>query len=487
MNKRTYLKQIDTVIEAGPYKPTWESLCQHPDPKWYHDAKFGIFIHWGVYCVPAFGSEWYPRFMHIKGSKEYEFHRKTFGPHDEFGYKDFIPMFKAEKFDPKAWAELFRKSGAKYVMPVAEHHDGFQMYASELSKWNAAEMGPKRDIVGELKEAVEAEGMTFSVSNHRAEHFWFMDGGLSIDSDVTDPKYADFYGPPHKGPSRNDSLTSAKPTKKHLEDWLLRNCELVDKYQPKVVWFDWWIQHKAFKDTIRKFAAYYYNRAAEWGVEVAINSKYDAYAFGASVFDIERGQLSGIYPRLWQNDTAIAKNSWGYTENNDFKTASSLIEDLIDIVSKNGCLLLNVGPKKDGTITDEETAVLLEIGEWLEKNGEGIYGTSHWKIFGEGPTKVPTGHFTDTKRTGYTSKDLRFTTKEGAVYVFVLNAPADGVVRVKSFAQKNTGKLYTPIKKTTVLGSDMDVAVKQLKRYTEFKLAEPIETDKPICLKVELV
>lgn len=188
------LQNIDDVIEKGPYKDTWASLSSWQTPKWYQKAKFGIFIHWGVYSVPAFDSEWYPRNMYIEGSKVYEHHIKTYGAHKDFGYKDFIPMFKAEKFDSNAWAALFKKAGAKYVVPVAEHHDGFQMYRSNISHWNAYEMGPKRDIVGELKAAVEAQGMTLGVSSHRIEHWFFMSNGKKFESDMPqNPDRDDLY------------------------------------------------------------------------------------------------------------------------------------------------------------------------------------------------------------------------------------------------------------------------------------------------------
>jgi alpha-L-fucosidase len=179
----------------GLFQPNWESLKNFRAPQWYLDGKFGIFIHWGVYSVPAFGSEWYPRQMYLQGSAEFKHHVATYGPQRKFGYKDFIPLFKAEKYDPKAWAGLFKKAGAKFVVPVAEHHDGFPMYDSALTAWCAGKMGPKRDLIGDLAAAVRGEGLVFGLSSHRAEHWWFMNGGKTFDSDVRDPKYADFYGP----------------------------------------------------------------------------------------------------------------------------------------------------------------------------------------------------------------------------------------------------------------------------------------------------
>ena len=221
------LKNIDEVIGAGPFRDDWDSLAGFKVPAWYQAGKFGIFIHWGVYSVPAFGNEWYPRNMYQPGTPEFEHHLATYGTQREFGYKDFIPQFKAENFDPQLWADLFQKSGARFVVPVAEHHDGFQMYASALSDWNAAKMGPKRDVLGELAGALREKGLVFGVSNHRAEHFFFFDGGLKSEADVTDPRWADFYGPPHPAPDDLGDLEAAPPTQAHLEDWLARNCELV--------------------------------------------------------------------------------------------------------------------------------------------------------------------------------------------------------------------------------------------------------------------
>ena len=480
-----YLKKIDEIIAKGPYKDNWESLSNYPVPKWYEDAKFGIFIHWGAYAVPAYGSEWYPRTMYLKGTPEYEHHIKTYGSQDKFGYKDFIPMFKGEKFDAAAWMKLFSDAGAKYVMPVAEHHDGFKLYKSEISKWNSAEMGPCRDIVGELKTEADRLGLKLCCSNHRAEHFWFFSGGLEYNSDVKGAGYDDFYGPPHPAPNEHSSLTDCTPTEEHLQDWLVTNCEMVDKYRPAVVWFDWWIQHLAFKPYIKKFAAYYYNRAAEWGEEVAINNKYDSYLYTSTVFDIERGQLSSGVSRLWQNDTAIAKNSWGYTNNNEFKKAYDLAAELVDIISKNGCLLLNVGPKADGTITKEETQVLLDIGKWLKTNGEAVYGSVAWRVFGEGPTEIPTGEFSDTDRKEFTPEDVRFTTNKGNLYAFLLKSPKNGSVSIKSLGL-SARHLTTTIKKISVLGSDSYVNFTQGTDALKVRIASPVDTEFPICLKIEL-
>ncbi len=455
MDRQAYLLEIEKVIAQGPYSDTWDSLCEHETPKWYQKGKFGIFIHWGPYCVPAFANEWYPRNMYRKGSLEYQHHVKTYGPLDTFGYKDFIPMMKAEKFDPDEWAELFKEAGAKFVVPVAEHHDGFQMYSSELSRWNAAEMGPHRDILGELKQSVEKRGMNIGASSHRAEHYFYFNGGCQIpEADVNDPAYKDLYGPAAGIMRAHKDIYDNPPTKEHMEDWLLRCCELVDKYQPKLIYFDWWIQQYLWKPYLKKFAAYYYNRAAEWGIDVAIDAKYDSFVHGSAVKDLERGQLDHITPDLWQNDTSVAKNSWGYTEGNDYKKPRDLILDLIDVVSKNGALLLNVGPKADGTIPKEDADILRAIGAWLKDNGEAIYNTTYWKIFGEGPTIIPEGHFTDTYDKNFTEEDFRFTAKGDHIYVFVLKWPEDGSIRVKALGPESK-YLNASILDVEVLGKDL--------------------------------
>ena len=419
---------MSDISIPGPFTPDWESLKGYRVPDWYQDGKFGIFIHWGVYSVPAFGNEWYPRNMYLIGTPEYEHHIATYGPHTEFGYKDFIPQLTAANYDPAAWARLFKEAGAGFVVPVAEHHDGFAMYDTALSEWCAAKMGPKRDVLGELAAAVRAEGLVFGVSNHRIEHWWFFSGGRQFPSDVQDPRYAGLYGPARQSHERL--------SREFMDDWLARLVELIDKYQPQLIWFDWWIEQKALEPYLKRFAAYYYNRGYEWGKGVAINHKFEAFPPGTAVFDIERGQLASIPPFFWQNDTSVSKNSWGYIHDHDYKTATDLIGDLVDVVSKNGALLLNIGPRPDGTIPEPEQELLREIGRWLAVNGEAIYGTRPWVVFGEGPTEVAEGEFTDTKRSAFTNRDFRFTTKGDTLYAICLARP-DRQVTIRSLGSSS--------------------------------------------------
>ena len=450
------LKEVDTMDHQGPYRVDWESLQKYDVPEWYKDAKFGIFIHWGVYSVPAFGNEWYPRNMYQAGSPEYKHHLAAYGPQDKFGYKDFIPMFKAEHFDPVAWAELFKKAGAKYVVPVAEHHDGFAMYDSGLSDWTVAKMGPHRDTTGELAKAVRAEGLHFGISSHRVEHNFFLGVGRAIPSDINDPQYAAFYGPAHNwlsnkwGTPLDGDFTYVSSA--WADDWLARGAELVEKYHPDIVYFDWWIGQASIRPNLTRFAAFYYNSSLKYGDHVGvINYKDYAMQEHAAVLDLERGQLGDIRPLYWQTDTSVSNKSWGYIKDDTFKSPEFVIHQLIDIVSKNGNLLMNIGPRSDGTIPGEVQRVLLDVGGWLNVNGEAIYGTRSWRIYGEGPTKVAAGSFHDTDTETYTPEDFRFTSKGDALYAIGLAWPANGEAVIHSLARTVGSE---PVQSVALLGSD---------------------------------
>lgn len=436
-DKTQYLAQINEVISKGPYHDDWSSLTDFEMPLWYTKAKFGIFVHWGLYSVPAYANEWYSRNMYIQGTPEYEHHIKTYGPHKDFGYKDFIPLFTAEKFDPDFWADTFAAAGAKYVVPVAEHHDGFQMYQSDLSVYNAVQMGPKRDILGELKSSFENRGLIFCTSTHRAEHHWFMGNGKDFDSDIKEPLHCgDFYWPSEQTqPDQQDLFAKPYPDQEFLEDWLCRTCEIIDRYQPRILYFGWWIQHEAYKPYLRKIAAYYYNRGAQWDTPTAICYKHDAMAFGSGIVDVERGKFADSKPYHWQTDTAIARNSWCHTTSLDYKSAYELICYLIDVVSKNGNLLLNVGPKADGSFAEEDAAILKQIGDWLTVNGEAIYNSKPWRYAAEGPTVETEGQFSDASAPVYTGEDFRFTAGNGCIYAVCLRYPDTGSICIHALSK----------------------------------------------------
>lgn len=393
------------------FQPNWDNIAEnYKFPDWFVDGKFGIFIHWGPYSVPAFNNEWYARHMYLKDHKVYKHHIETWGPQEKFGYKDFIPLFKAEKFNVKEWVEVFKKSGAKYVVPVAEHHDGFSMYNSDLNEWNSVKMGPKKDIIGALKKELEKEGLVFGLSTHKAENAWFFNGGMDFPSDVQDTTLS-LYGRRYKNEKYTDDFA---------REWLTHTYELINKYKPKLIWFDWTVNNCVLMPYFNKFMAYYYNNALDWGEGVVVNTK-QGYPTNIQVWDMERGKSGKMMQFPWQTDTSVGKKSWAYVDGEVNKTPEQIVHDLIDIVSKNGNLLLNIGPRADGTITEEQKSILLSIGKWLEVNGDAIYGTRCWKKFGEGDANPTKGTFSDNKATAYTARDIRFTTKGNDFYAIALN------------------------------------------------------------------
>jgi alpha-L-fucosidase len=456
------LTEADKQAHDGPYRADWATLVKYQQPQWYKDAKFGIFIHWGVYSVPAAENEWYPRNMYHPGDGAYKYFQQHFAQGDPSkGYKDLIPLFKAEHFDANAWAALFKDAGARYVIPVAEHHDGFSMYNSGLSDWTVVKMGPKRDTLGELEKAVHAAGLHFGLSSHRAEHNFFYDGGRAIRSDVNDPKYASLYGPAHQwlapGGDEHGMINDwTYVSQAWTNDWLARDTELVEKYHPEVVYFDWWIGQPNFRKAVTEFAAFYYNFAAAHGYTGVIDFKDYSLNWKAGVRDFERGQQDHILPDHWQTDTSISNASWGYIEHDTFKSSDFLVHELIDIVSKNGNLLLNVGPRSDGTIPDEVQNTLRAMGAWLKVNGEAIYGTTPWKTYGEGPTKVVGGAFHDTETKPYTPEDFRFTAKGDAVYAIGMGCPQDGKATIHSLGSTHEGASIA-VKNVELLGSSEKV------------------------------
>lgn len=479
-----YLSRIDSVIEKGSFKDNWQSLSRHKTPDWYRQGRFGIFIHWGVYSVPAFGNEWYPRRMYDTLDPVYYHHVSKYGK--GFEYRQFIEMFDPERFNAAEWAELFQKSGARFVMPVCEHHDGIKMYGSDLNRWNMVDL-KGRDYIKELKAEAERRGITFLASNHRAEHFWFMNmarrnfPGSEV---VTSEEYRDLYGPAYCPPTGHARKTDKEitATEDWLCDWLASACEMIDKLEPSAVYFDWWIQKAEFKPYLKKFLAYYYNRAEEWNKEVTVFYKVGAVMKGCATFDVERGQVAGILPEVWQNDTAIAKNSWGYTRNNRFKTAEEILCNMIEVVSKNGCFMLNVGPKADGSVCEEEKEVLLKIGAWLKINGEAIYGSSPCEVgFGEGRTGVA-GSFRERVKFG--KKDFRFTYKTGAIYVFQMKTEYRGSITVKKLAFSSEHGIRYTVKDVELLGSEQKVDFVHDEKGLHIRVRQKPDVPFPYCFKV---
>jgi alpha-L-fucosidase len=458
-----HLNHVDSLVKKGPFTPDWNSLAHWQTPDWFRDAKFGIFIHWGVYSVPAFANEWYPRNMYLQGNPAWQHQIATWGPESKFGYKDFIPMFTASRFDPTAWVDLFRRAGARYVVPVAEHCDGFAMYDSDLTTWDAARMGPRRDVVGEIARAARAAGLHFGASSHRAEHWWWYDGGTQFDSDVRDPKYAGLYGPAQSQnlpgvtssgePDPNHLERWLPPDRAFLDDWLGRTTEIVDKYHPELLYLDWWIGQPAFQPYLKRLAAYYYDDAAARKAGVVLTYKEHAFPENAALLDIERGKMDQLRLLPWQTDTSVSIHSWGYVENDSYRDARSLIDELVDVVSKNGNLLLNVGPRSDGTIPEQARDVLLAMGSWLRTNGEAIYGTRPWLLFGEGPTSDTNSAKLGSDVKNFTAEDIRFTRKGDTLYAIALGWPDSHQLLVRTLFRQ-TPYLSGPVTAVALLGSD---------------------------------
>lgn len=400
---------IPIPLPAGPVRPTWESIKAHYRvPPWFAQAKFGIFLHWGLYSVPAYHNEWYEKYMY---SNFVEWHRQHFGPQDKFGYKDFIPLFTAAKFDPDAWAELFRRAGAKYVIPTAQHHDGFALWDSAYTPWNAKAMGPHRDLIGDLARAVRRQGLKFGVSNHGMENFQFVNPRPDLaaklkaeHADLYDPRWERFY---------NVADRSDAACERFLVNWYERVTELVDKYQPDLLWFDNGIDIRYLDPLKLRVAAYYYNRAAQWGKEVSITTKKAAYAPSGrnteqigSIVDFERIGVrspAGIRPGVWHVDDPIG-TTWGYTRDMRIAGPGVVVAKLVDTVSKNGNLTLNISPRADGTIPQNQQDTLLGVGRWLDVNGEAIYGTHNWIRFKDDQAGL----------------NLRFTVKGRTLYAIIL-------------------------------------------------------------------
>jgi alpha-L-fucosidase len=442
----------------GPFHESWESIEQnYRDPEWFRDGKFGIMMHWGIYSVPAHGSEWYVRYMYGGNADIMQWHTEHFGPPTKFGYKDFLPEFTAAKWDPNAWAALFRKAGAKYVLAPGEHHDGFSNWDSAINPYNAKNYGPHRDLDGELIQALEKAGLRTGLSDHSAFHFAFIPALAG--SDQYDPKWAAFY-------SVADRSEAARI--KFMHDWVAKRIETIDKYRPDMLWFDMATDHRWDPLKLR-VAAYYFNRARQWGKQVGISAKGAAWVSG-QIMDYEREGRAPLELTdwVWQPDDPIT-NKFGYVVGQKPYPADQFVWKLVENVSKNGNLLLNISPRADGTIPQEQQDVLLAIGQWLEINGEAIYRTRPWIRYGEGPAAEaaaeamvaaqakgfagringqnqgsPKVNGGGLPRHGYTPQDIRFTKNGDTLYALVMSWPVgEALITSLATGQAPPGKIET--------------------------------------------
>ncbi|MGN0447268.1 MAG: alpha-L-fucosidase [Acutalibacteraceae bacterium] len=439
-NNKTESGIVDSILTGGPFEVN--NLDTYSVPEWFRDAKFGIFIHYGIYSVPAYGDEWYGHWMYIDntsaygGSDIYQHHLDTYGGASAFGYKDFIPEFnenlKVYKQNDTAenWAELFSNAGAKYVMPVGIHHDSFALYNSDIQKTYNSVTQTGIDYVGDLQKACKDRDIKFGISNHFAENDWFFDDVAGAGTDLSEKNadgtlvYGELYG---DGESKSEA---------HIHKWYDISMEIIEKYNPDIIYYDF----DLVNDVFNKYAdanrylmlAEYYNHALENNPDgVVCCNKHEAFSQAQALLDKERSSLNSINPTPWQTDTSVGKKSWGYTTDDIYRSGEDFIGLLVDIVSKNGNLLLNVGPKADGTIPAEVEATLLTIGNWLKKYGDAIYATRPWLVSGEGPTNVTTDDFT------YQSSDIRFTRSKdnSKLYITALAAPESDKLTVKTFAK----------------------------------------------------
>jgi alpha-L-fucosidase len=456
------------AIPPGPYAPTWVSVSRHGIPPWYQDAKFGISMHWGLYSVPAHGSEWYAKNM-VGDAATYQWHLAHFGPLARFGYKDFIPMFTAAKWDPDAWAVLFKKAGARYVMPSAEHHDGFALWDSAVNPYNAKAMGPKRDLIGDLAVAVRKAGLKFGVTNHSMEHFSFINPTAvppavlaelkAGHQDLYDPAWSSFYSVA----DRSDAAC-----RKFLAAWVEQNEELIDKYHLDLLWWDNGANPAIFDPLKLQVFAYFYNRAQAWGAEVSMITKGTA-SKGGHVEDYERQSRmpKTIQPAEFEvHDSPMHR--WCYLTEDTYQGVDWGLNRLIEAVCRNGNFLLNIGPRADGTIPDQEVALLLGMGRWLDVNGDAIYGTRAWKIFGEG--------------------NFRYTTKGGGLYAIMIlpraadAGPAGGEALLPALA---TGTASPgAVEKVELLGHPGALEFSQDETGLKVKLPAAMPSEYAVALKI---
>ncbi len=394
-------------VQAQKVQPEFASLEKSdPVPEWFRDAKFGIYFHWGVYSVPAFANEWYPRTMYIKGSSENRHHIATYGETGQWPYNNFItgatdkkgnfvqfaPRLKSEggQFDPDEWAQLFADAGAKFAGPVAEHHDGFSMWASGINPWNAKDMGPKLDLVGLLTNAIRQKDLKVILSMH---HAYNITGFYEHVPETNDPRLQMLFG--QQGKENNEAF------------WLGKHKEIIDNYKPDIIWQDFNL-HIISTPVLLEFLSYYYNKATEWDKEVVATYK-DGLNTKCAVLDYERGGPTDITENYWLTDDAISSSSWCYTEGIGYYSKKQVLHGFIDRISKNGNLLLNISPKADGTIPQEQKDILLSMGAWLKKYGEAVYATRAWEKFGEGPTQMGAAHGIMGAPVAGTAKDIRYT------------------------------------------------------------------------------
>ncbi|MEP6747977.1 MAG: alpha-L-fucosidase [Bacteroidota bacterium] len=516
-------------IAAGPFAPTWNSLQNYKVPDWFRDAKFGMWAHWGPQCQPEHG-DWYARSMYIEDSDDYKFHLKEYGHPSEFGFKDIINQWKAENFQPEQLIGLYKRAGAKYFMALANHHDNFDTYNSKYQPWNAVKMGPKKDLMAGWAKAAKSQGLRFAVSVHAAHAWMFYEKaqnsdqrdaykGIPYDGRIKkeagknkwwegfDPQdlYAQNHLPSTGGDQQNIFFTqwdwshhATVPDKKYCENFFNRTLDLIDSYEPDLVYFDDTVLPLyPVSDAGLRIAAHLYNKSAgknNGTNEAVITGKIlDKTQRQCMVWDIERGQSNEIEPLPWQTDTCLG--NWHYDKsvfnNHGYKTARTVVHTLADVVSKNGNLMLNVPVRGDGTIDADEQAIVEAIARWMEDNSESVFGTRPWKIFGEGPAMEASAPlkeqgFNEGQGKPFTGEDIRFTTKGNVLYAIALGQPVANKVIIKSLAAGS--KLYPGnVTSVRLCGSNESLDFKRHEKGLEVNLPMGVSDKYAYSLKIESV
>lgn len=507
--------------KEGNYEPNWESLSKHETPEWFRDAKFGIWAHWGPQCEPEFG-DWYGRLMYYPDNDVYKYHVEKYGHPTEFGFKDIINEWDGENWNPEELVELYKKVGAKYFFAMGNHHDNLDLWDSKYHSWNSVNMGPKRDVLAEWEKAARKNDLPFGVSIHSSHAWTWYEPGQGSDPDG---KYAgqqydagklrkndgkgkwwDGYDPQELY-QQNHVLSDQSidvwdwpegvclPTKEYYDDFYNRTTDMISRYNPDLIYFDdtvvpFWPIDNTGLDVI----SYYYNNA-----DPSINKESkDVVVFGkklednqkqAIVWDVEKGVLSELQELPWQTCTCLG--NWHYDKRiydaNAYKSAQTVTNMLVDIVSKNGNLLLSVPVKGDGTIDDKEEAILEDIGDWMNVNGDAIFGTRPWIIYGEGPSTekdipISAQGFNEHMQSQFTSKDIRFVTKGNVLYAHVMRWPEENIVTISSLRQ-NSPYFEEEIKNVKLLGGDN----LQFERTPEgLRVFLPSEKPNPISLALQI-
>jgi alpha-L-fucosidase len=474
-------------ITEGPFEPTLESLHSFECPEWFRDAKLGFWSHWGPQSVTLYG-DWYARNMYIEGSDQYRYHTRVYGHPSKFGYKDLVKLWKAEKFDPEALMSLYVEAGARYFVSQGVHHDNFDNWNSQYHEWNSVKIGPKKDIVDLWHQAAKKFGLRFGVSEHLGASLnWFSTNkGMDkegpyagIPYDGNDPAYGSLYHPTGELTMKTEDEGFFTNNPWFHQKWFERIKDLIDQHKPDLLYSD----QDVFKsDANWNIVAHLYNTSAKEhsGINEALyNQKNKDPELNIGVLDIERGVHADISPYPWQTDTCVG--GWFYDVRTAYKKPHEIIEMLIDVVSKNGNLLLNIPQRPDGTLDDECLYIIQCMTQWIKINGEGIYSTRPWKTSGEGSTSAATGAFSE-KALEWTDKDFRFTSNKNIIYIFQMGASTDGMAVVKSLSTVDN----TEVKSAELLGIEGFLNFSQTAEGLTVELPKNHKPALPLCLRIVL-